>query len=229
MRYRWMDIDWPCSIDQLAARIKTLSFSDTQQHGFIIDKIRSGELSARYIEKITYTDTITDPFGNETVFDRTEYRESAFTVSNESPTLELINPPRSVQALLNRFSEITNFRITIESLKIDVASWATETLATKNISGNLDMIQISKLELKNKAFAKVLISGDTKIQDACSDLIGDRKYAVEKVRIRLNDQYAGTIVLSNTGAATISLNDVDESLSKVLRESLIRTLANSNQ
>ncbi|QPN43698.1 hypothetical protein I5S86_19415 [Priestia aryabhattai] len=228
MRYRWMDIDWPCSIDQLATRLKTMSFSDSQQHGFIIDKIRSGELSARYIEKIIYTDTVTDPFGNETVFDRTEYREYAFTVSNESPTLELINPPRSVQALLNRFSEITNFRITIEPLKIDVASWATETLATKSLSGNLDMIQISKLELKNKAFAKVLISGDTEIQDACSDLIGDRKYAVEKVRIRLNDQHSGTIVLSNTGAATISLNEVDESLSKLLRECLIRTLAKSS-
>lgn len=229
MRYRWMNIDWPCSVDQLASRIKTLSFSDTQQHGFIIDRTRSGEISGRYIEKIIYTDTVTDPFGNETSFDRTEYRESAFTVSSESPTLELINPPRSVQALLNRFSEITNFRITIEPLQIEVRSWAENILMTKNFSGHLDMIQISKLELKNKASAKVLISGDTEIQNACADLIGDRKYAVEKVRIRLDNHMNGTVVISNTGAATISQNNIDEHVIKALRDSLTRTLASKIQ
>lgn len=220
MRFKWLNVEWPLSIAQLAARMKSMEFNSAQQHGFVIDKVRDDTLEARYIEKINYTDTITDPFGNETRFDRTEYRESAFRLTQTSPSLELINSPRSLQAVLSRFSEITDFTVSIEEMQVDVMAWAEELLITLKGAAGLDSMQISKLELGNKAFAKLLVSGEKDIKDACAQLVGDRKHILEKIRVRLQPPFKGTIVLSNGGAATLSVEEVNEHLICLLRKSL---------
>ncbi|MBA4289722.1 MAG: hypothetical protein C0439_12205 [Pseudomonas sp.] len=220
MRYKWLNVEWPVRIDQLALRMKSLDFSSNQQHGFVIDKIRGELIEARYIEKISFTDTVTDPFGNETKFDRIEYRECTFRVTNAAPTLELINAPRSLQALLNRFSEITDFKVSIEQLSIDVLLWAEELLKAIHGAGHLDSIQISKLELGKKTFAKILVTGENDIQNLSAELINGRRHILEKVRIRLNHPLKGSIILSNTGSATVKMDDLDESIVRVLRASL---------
>ncbi|MQT81854.1 hypothetical protein [Pseudomonas helleri] len=220
MRYKWLNVEWPLSIAQLAARMKSMEFNSTLQHGFVIDKVRDDTLEARYIEKINYTDTITDPFGNESSFDRTEYRESAFRLTKAPPSLEFINSPRSLQAVLSRFSEITDFTLSIEELKVDVLLWAEELLKAIGGAAGLDSMQISKLELGNKAFAKVLISGEKDVKDACAQLIGNRKHILEKIRVRLYPPLKGTIVLSNGGSATLNIEEVSERVVRLLRDSL---------
>ncbi|MVV48877.1 hypothetical protein EJA72_11565 [Pseudomonas sp. PB120] len=225
MRYKWLNVEWPLSIAQLAARMKSMEFNSTQQHGFVIDKVRDDTLEARYIEKVNYTDTITDPFGNETSFDRMEYRQSAFRLTKAPPTLEFINSPRSLQAVLSRFSEITDFTVSIEELQVDVLVWAENLLKAVRGAGSLDSMQISRLELGNKVFAKVLVSGEEDIKDACDQLIGDRKYTLEKIRVRLHPPLKGTIVLSNGGSATLSFEEVSEHVASLLRGSLNAALS----
>jgi hypothetical protein len=220
MRYKWLSVEWPLSIAQLTARMKSMEFNSTQQHGFVIDKVRDDTLEARYIEKINYTDTIIDPFGNETSFDRMEYRQSAFKLTKSPPTLEFINPPRSLQAVLSRFSEITDFTVSIEELQVDVLAWAEDLLKAVRGAGSLDSMQISKLELGNKVYAKVLVSGEKDIKDACAKLVGERKHILEKIRLRLQAPFRGTIVLSNGGSAIFSTEEVNEHLVSLLRGSL---------
>lgn len=220
MRYKWLNVEWPLSIAQLAARMKSMEFNSTQQHGFVIDKVRDDTLEARYVERISYTDTIIDPFGNETSFDRMEYRQSAFRLTKAPPTLEFINSPRSLQAVLSRFSEISDFTVSIEELQVDVLVWAEELLKAVRGAGVLDSMQISRLELGNKVFAKVLVSGEKDIKDACAQLIGDRKHTLEKIRVRLHSPLKGTIVLSNGGAATLSIEEVSEHVASLLRGAL---------
>lgn len=224
MRYKWLNVEWPVRIDQLALRMKSLDFSNNQQHGFVIDKIRAELIEARYIEKISFTDTVTDPFGNETKFDRIEYRECAFRVTNAAPTLELINAPRSLQALLNRFSEITDFEVSIEQLRVDVLLWAEELLKVIHGAGSLDSMQISKLELGKKTFAKILVTGEQDIKSLSAELINGRRHIVEKVRIRLHPPLKGSIILSNAGSATVNMDDVEESTVRALRASLNTSL-----
>ncbi|MDF3195682.1 hypothetical protein [Pseudomonas sp. 1928-m] len=220
MRYKWLNVEWPAHIDQLALRMKSLDFSSNQHHGFVIDKIRDELIEARYIEKISFTDTVTDPFGNETKFDRIEYRESAFRITNAFPTLELINAPRSLQALLNRLSEITDFEVSIEQLRVDVLSWAEELIKAINGTGSFDSMQISKLELGKKTFAKILVTGEQDIKQLSAELISGRRHVVEKIRIRLHHPLKGSIILTNTGSATVNMDDLEENTVRVIRASL---------
>jgi len=220
MRYKWLNVEWPVHIDQLASRMRALNFSSNQSHGFVIDKVRGDLIEARYVEKINFTDTVIDPFGNETKFDRIEYRESSFRITKASPTLELINAPRSLQALLSRLSEITDFEVSIEQLRVDVLQWAEELIKAIHGAGSLDSMQISKLELGKKTFAKILVTGDQEIKHLSSELIDGRRHIVEKVRIRLSHPHKGTIILTNAGSATVNMDELEGSVVRVIRESL---------
>lgn len=220
MRHKWLNVEWPVHIAQLASRMKSLNFSSNEHHGFVIDKIRDELIEARYIEKIYFTDVIVDPFGNETTFDRVEYRESAFRITQAPPTLELINAPRSLQALLNRLSEITDFEASIEQLHVDVLSWADELIKAIHGAGSFDSMQISKLELGSKAFAKILVTGEQDIKEVSAALVGGRRHVVEKVRIRLHDPLIGSVVLSSNGAATINSVDLEDDIVQALKSSL---------
>lgn len=219
-RYRWLDTSWSQSISQLALRMKNIGFHNNSSHGFVIDKLRESYIDARYIEKIDFTDTVVDPFGNERFFERVEYRESAFRVSSGVLGLELKNSPRSLQALLSRFSEITDFQASITPINVDVLAWARKLKEVWGQEFVLDSMQISKLKLDSKVSAKVLISGDCDVRESSKLLTESRDYILEKVRLGALGDMRGSIVLSNTGMVTLSSGEISEELLSLLRVSL---------
>lgn len=64
-RYRWLKAQWPISMKTLGRRLKAKEFNGDATHGFVIDRLRDDLLEARYVERVEYTETITDPFGKE--------------------------------------------------------------------------------------------------------------------------------------------------------------------
>ena len=115
-RYKWLAVQWPIAMRTLGKRLKARPFGGEAMHGFVIDRIRDDTLEARYVERIEYTETITDPFGEELSFDRVEFRQSFFCATTHGPGLELRDPPRSLQPLMNRLSEATDFEVAINPL-----------------------------------------------------------------------------------------------------------------
>ncbi|MDO9332714.1 MAG: hypothetical protein Q7U27_28820 [Pseudomonas sp.] len=219
-RYRWLDVNWPLPMRSLALRMKERGFDSLSSHGFVVDKIREDFIEARYIEKVNYTDTVVDPFGNESFFERIEYRESSFRVSEASPGLELMNSPRSLQALLNRLSEISDFQASIVPLEVNVLAWTKELTDIWKVDSILDSMQISRLHLDSGIYAKVLISGECDVREASKRLTEERNYTLEKVRLRIVGKPKGTIILSSAGTVTISFDDVSDDLLFFLRVSL---------
>ncbi len=219
-RLRWYKVEWPSSIRELAKRIKLRIFDDESGHGFLIDRVRDDFLEARYVERVEFTDVVIDPFGKELKFERVEFRNTLFRASSSSPGLELIDPPRSVQALMNRLSEAVDFEVAITPAVIDVLSWSTVLQSAGGVVASVDSLQIGALEIEPGIVAKVLIKGDRDVRTACATLTSDRKFAIEKVQLRLAPPYRGTIVLSATGSAALSSEDSIEEFLVPLRAAL---------
>lgn len=220
-RFRWFRAEWPSSIRALAKRIGMRTFNEESGHGFFVDRVRDDFLEARYVEKIEYTDVVVDPFGKELKFDRVEFRHTLFRASSSAPGLELIDPPRSVQALMNRLSEAVDFEVAITPVVVDVLRWATLFQESGGVSADIDSLQIGALEIEKGIVAKVLIKGDRDVRAACDALTHDRKFAIEKVQLRLANPYQRTIVvLSGTGAAAFGSDGSAEELLAPLRVTL---------
>ena len=219
-RFRWFQVEWPTSIRTLAKRIKMRKFEGESGHGFFIDRVRDDYLEARYVERVEYTDVVVDPFGKELTFERVEFRQTLFRASSAAPGLELIDPPRNVQALMNRLSEALDFEIAITPAVLDVLSWSALLQNVGGVSSVVDSLQIGALEIEPGIVAKVIIKGGRDVRAACTALTQDRKFVMEKIQLRLASPHRGTVVLSSGGSAALSSEDSIEHLMQPLRMAL---------
>lgn len=222
-RFRWLRADWPISMRTLSKRLKARPFDSAVTHGFVIDRVREEFLEGRYVERIEYTETITDPFGIELSFDRIEFRQSSFRATPDGPGLELRNPPRSVQSLLNRLSEAADFDVAITPHTIDVLAWSTRFHTLSGLKSVVDSLQLNSVALEPGIQAKIVIKGDRDVRAACAALTNQRKHTLEKIRLRLDTPSSGVIILGSTASASLGIDDPTDQMLQSLRDALSET------
>lgn len=219
-RYRWLAVQWPIAMRTLGKRLKLKPFDGNTTHGFVVDRIRDDMLEARYVERIEYTETITDPFGKELSFDRVEFRQSYFCASTHGPGLEVRDPPRSLQPLMNRLSEATDFEVAITPYAVDVLAWASRFQAGTGLPLVVDSLQMNSLQVEDGITAKIVMKGTRDVRAACTSLAANRKFEMERIQLRLGG-HTGSIILSNTGSATLNVDDTNDVFLEQLRLALI--------
>lgn len=219
-RYRWLQAGWPISMRTLGKRLRARPFGADVSHGFVIDRLRDDLLEGRYVERLEYTETVVDPFGIELSFERVEFRQSSFRASPAGPGLELRDPTRSVQALLNQLSEAADFEVAITAQAVDVLAWSTQFQRLADITSVVDSLQINSLELEPGIRAKMIVKGERDVRSACAAMTGARKFAMEKIQLRLSKPNAGTIVLGSAATVSFGVDDPEERMLQALRDSL---------
>lgn len=220
-RHRWLKAEWPTPIRTLAKRIRQHTFTEGEPSGFIVDRVRDDFLEARYVERYEFQETISDPFGKELTFDRLEFRQTAFRASQEWPSLELVDAPRSSQSLVNRLLEATDFTLPITPVAVDVLLWADavqEVLKTKVV---IESIQVGALQVDTGVQAKVVMKSDQDVRSACKDLIQGRRHVLEKLQFRVTQgNLSAMVLLANTAAAKIEGRDLHDDLLVAIRLAL---------
>lgn len=217
-RIKYLSAKWPVSIRSLASRLKSSPFSEDSNAGFIIDKTRDGFLDARHIEKYSFTDRQTDPFGQEFITERIAFTETKFSVYASDPLLEVIDPPRGLQAFISKLAEVNSFNVTIAPINVDVLEWLAALEVELNLDMLIDSIQITDLEIEPGTSAKVIIKGERDVRSALKKIANGKKYAIEKARVRYHGLDVGSIFFSNTASIKCSYDNGDpEFLAKVRR------------
>lgn len=219
-RYRWFDAEWPISLRTLATRLKDKPFSSEVRHGFVVDRVRDDSLEGRYIERVEYKDTVVDPFGVELYFDRIEFKKSEFRISMASPNIELREAPRGVQGLMNQLSEVVDFNVSITSASVQVLGWADEIQRLAKRPIIVDSVQINSLVVTEGVSAKLIVKGDKDVRAACDELTRNRKFTLEKLQLRFENDVRGFVVLGNTGSASLEINDPIGEILSVVRAGL---------
>lgn len=218
-RYRWLKARWPISMRVLAKRLRAKAFDGGQVEGFVLDRVRDDFIDARFVEKVEYDDTVTDPFGVESSFHRIEYRKCEFKAMLDGPGLELVDAPRGVQTMVSRLSEATDFALSISPLSIDALAWATAVQRRLNIVGVVDSLQVGAVELSPGVEAKAVVRGAIDVLAATQTLVHGKKHVIEKVQIRFSGPKRMTVLLTNSGVARFD-QEPSEELLAVVRSSL---------
>ncbi len=224
-RIRWLGAKWPEFLRTLASKMKANAFTQDSYDGFIVERVRDTSIEARYIERLTYQEKITDPFGNEEAFDRVTYRQVFFNLFADFPNIELWDAPRSTQAFISKLLELNNFSLSINHLQVNLLDWVKAFQAQVNKTIIIDSLQIAGLEVENGVSAKVLLKGDKDVRTAVSHFAKDRKYILEKLQLKvIFDKNITPIHLANNGTAKIPegvLNDLLPLLRISLPSSLV--------
>lgn len=220
MRYRWYKAEWEISIRELAEKLKSNLFSESVLEGFVIDRVRDDSLEARFVERINVIEKSIDPFGNDLLFERTEYKQTTFRASSYWPGLELTNPPRGVQNLFMRLSELNDFKVVFAPLKLDVLKWADAFQNKANTTAIVDSLQITALTLQSNITAKVIIKGNVDVRESSENFTQGKKYNLQKIQLLIQGSSPVRVVLTNEGAAKIEVSGSDDGLLVALRPSV---------
>jgi hypothetical protein len=221
-RIRWFKAEWPISMRALASKMRADPFKKDGSEGFLVDRVREDSIEGRFIEKISYTETITSPFGEEQVFDRIIYTQLEFNLTNKFPHLELWDPPRSTQGYISKLLQFSNFAVSIEPLSVNLIEWANLFQAIVKEKVTIDSVQISGLEIQRGVTAKIVVSGDKDVREALELIARKKEYQLEKIHLQLfSNGSAVPIYLLNTGSVRMENSHVDNFL-PALRSSLPR-------
>jgi hypothetical protein len=220
MRIHWLGAQWPEFLTKMGSKMKANPFTQESYDGFIVERVRDTLIEARYIQKFSYQETITDPFGNKDVFDRVDYRQVAFNLFADFPNIELLNAPRSINAYISKLLELSNFSLSVNRLQVNLLDWVTAFQGRVEKTIVINSIQIAGLELEQGVSAKVLLKGDKDIRMALSQFAKNRQYTLEKLQVKVQfDRNIVSIYLANNGSARIPEDFLDDLL-PMLRISL---------
>lgn len=219
-RVRWLGARWPVSMRTLASRMKEQLFTIESFDGFVIHRVREHSIEGDYVEKLSYQETVTDPFGNETIFDRVRYRRIEFTLFSEFPNIELRDAHRSTREFVSKLLELCSFSLSIEPVAVNLLRWADDFQRALGEKTVIDSVQVSGLELEAGVYGKVLLKGDRDVRDALDHLSQKRKFELEKIQVKARiGQQVVPIHLSGSGSARIPVDHWNDLL-PMLRTSL---------
>lgn len=227
-RYRWLSAKWPITTTLLSKALQMKRYDNSSVFGFVIDRVRDSCLEARYIEKIDFTETIVNPFGEEILVPRVEFIQCEFRVSTkvEEIGLELINQPKSTQGLISNLIEACSFKLAIAPVKVDVIAWAKSFNKLSSITTIVDSLQIGGIQMSEGIKAKTIIKGNRDVIETAISSLQGKKYEIEKLQLRIvSNVFLGKILLTNTGSMKIESND-DKELLSYFRQALAESQIN---
>lgn len=223
-RYRWFRVEWPIGMRALAKRLRSKAFDEASADGFVVDRIRDDRIEGRFIERFEYDDRGIDPFGKEYSFHRIDYKQCEFRAFDSSTGLELVDAPRSVQAMVSRMLEATDFALAISPVAVNVLDWADAFQREAKVSAVVDSMQLGSIALASGVSAKALIHGDSDVREVCTALIDGRQHRLEKLQLRLSSHGRTKVVLTNAGSVKLEPESAEELL-PALRASLTSLLS----
>lgn len=220
-RVRWLGARWPVSIRTLANRMKEGHlFTPDSFDGFVIDRVRDDFLEAHYVEKMVYRETVTDPFGKESVYERTGYRQLDFSLFSSFPNIELRDAHRGTKELVSKLLELCSFSLTIEPISVSVLAWAAAFEAASEKDVMVDSLQVSGVELDSGVSAKILLKGELDVRPSLGQFPNPDSLEVERLQMRVPyDRRGVALQLTDAGAAKVP-EDYWEELRPLLRSSL---------
>jgi hypothetical protein len=219
-RIRWLSAQWPVSLRTIASKMKANAFTQNSFNGFLVERVRDTSIEARYIEKLTYQETLTDPFGNEEILDRVTYRQIEFGLFADFPNIELWDSPRSTQSFVSRLLELSDFSLSVSHLQVNLLDWTEAFQGQVKRPIIIDSLQIAGLELEKGVSAKMLVKGDKDVREALDHFTEGKPYILEKLQFRVQlDRSVASIHLASNGSAKMPVEFVRDFLPS-LRQSL---------
>jgi len=218
-RVRWFQAEWPISIRALSARMRQHAFTENAQDGFLVDRAREERIEGRYVEKLSYTETVVNPFGQELSFERVVYRQVEFTIYRDFPQIELRDPPRGLQSFTSRLVELTEFRMSTAPVSVDVMKWVEALKLRVEPEIVVDTVQVSEVVFMPEITGTLLLKSRRDVRKALKDIVGPKTHTVDKARVAWVEDGSPVVVqLTNGGLVRIDAGRPEHVT--LLRESL---------
>jgi hypothetical protein len=178
-----MRAKFPGSIRQIGRQLQKASFTADSDEGFVVDRIRDEYLEARYFERVSFQQSITDPFGKTFVVERLEFRQVDFTITKTFPELELRMAPRGLKGFTSGLLKASEFSMELEQCTVELRPWISAIERGLDTKIAIRAAVASGIELQGGARAKIAITGPADVRSGLAELVPSHPYQLETVQI----------------------------------------------
>lgn len=218
MKTKWFNANFQKSYDEIYSSIIQNPFKDDRGWGFSINHYDSDALSAKYVERIEMKETITDPFGNETLIQYFKFIQFNFLLKKQSERnylLSIESAPRSIKCFIANMRSVVSSDFNVSNLNIVVEDFIN------TVRQNFSDAKVFKAKLKGLTFSKHT-SGDLEIEssfDALDEIkvfFDKASFTIEKAKILIGETPHTEVIEVNSNGTIIFTEDIFRDISKVI-------------
>ncbi|MDO9504061.1 hypothetical protein [Hydrogenophaga sp.] len=224
LRSKWLQFGCRAEFKNFVADLQKRQFDSESGRGFELVSRGASHLKAKFIERISTIETVTDPYGVISELQTVRYNKTNFYLhicptSNFKYILEINSPPRSVRPLVEALESLCN-GVTVGELDLQLLD-VYKKLSFESRSIRIARIKVSKLRLTPDSEAKVDF---VSLRDAYADFIrAFGEIAVEFEKLKFDRPFGNKphcMEINRNG-----LVSVDEYFEEQVREFLLGYLA----
>ncbi|MFI3311183.1 hypothetical protein [Ewingella allii] len=220
MKTKWFNANIQKSYDDIYKSIIQTPFREDRGWGFSINNYEDDALSAKYIERMEMKETITDPFGNETLIEYFKFIQFNFWLKKENGNnylLAIESAPRSIKGFIANMRAVIASDFNVSNLNIKVEDFI------KIIRSRFSDVKVFKAKLKGLTFSKQT-SGDLEIEsslDALDEIkvfFDQANFSIEKAKLSIGMIPQVEIIEVNSNGTVIFTEEGFRNMSKVIED-----------
>lgn len=183
-RFQWYELEpfGPKQLSRLSKALLQLPFSATSRLGYKIDQVRPETMSGIFVEKISFTEVLEDPFGNRTEIERVRYDTIKFQLSSTFPHLECIDAGRTLKSFKNELSRALDFEVSITKITLNLQPFV-RILAANTRQLVLSRVIADDIYLGDGAMGQLHVSGERDVREQLKKFLSKVNFNYARVRI----------------------------------------------
>ena len=180
-----MKATFPGSLKEIAKRLKKAAFTEDAEIGFVVDRVRDDYIEARFFERVSFQESVTDPLGNEYTIERLAFRQIDFTLRKEFPQLELRLASRPGRSFVVELQRACTFSMELSDLVVNLDRWHKSLEQTMEVEIPLRSVLATASDLAGGGAARISITSPTDVRPAANQLDEFHKFERQRIQIEL--------------------------------------------
>lgn len=183
-RLRYYHLACERRVPEIVQAIRRAPYTEEVPNGFIVDRLRSHLIQARFISLNQTEKTIVDPFGDSVTEVRREFRVFRFQLWPKARLLEVENQPAAFADFHHRIGEAVGALTTPLPLRLDL----TRLLALLGEEPGFDLVRVrvGQIALSARVGCEVIVGGTQSVWADLEELLARRSYVLREVALRFS-------------------------------------------
>ena len=222
-RVRWFIVNWNNCYSRVIDGILSDMYDEDKNYGFKAYKKQKGILYGAFIKKKEIEEQIENPLTNEIIsYKKIMYEETKFNLENKKLGIELINPNRSIQEVINTFSSLSAFNISVKNLDIDLVKFIN-LLKLEFNSLLISDIECKDIKIKKNTTIKIVAKNNrTDVYIDIDKFLENHKYMIEKIKCSIIiNNISMSFELTNKGSFKTNKKNI-ESLVPIVKNNILK-------
>lgn len=178
-------------------------YKEDAASGFMVDEQSLIMIRGRFVQKITLTEKVVDPLGNEFEYPLIQFIQQEFAICARPAHIMLLNPSTASRALTGRLAEFSDFNISVEPIAFD-PDRCLKSFASRFDGVRVYAATIEDLPISSDTTARISFQSSGSLEPQARAFLKNRRFKFSSLRFsflfgeqmrRCEIKASGTVIL----------------------------------